>query len=618
MSSSNPSACINCNIQSSTSNYANTQTNITVKINPPPKRYNPGILATSSGAGTSDVVNKAIQVSAQSGQASGDAQQKKDRSSAQTANILSKILNVESDIVQSDVAKRRIQDSSANRQQVVEEQKKDTKKILIVEGRVRRKAEAVIDTVKMDKGDKNMKKNKRYRTVGTVLASAPQYKAKFNALLREKPKIKLPDELQKEIDAIPKSFDGRVVWKEFIRPVRTQGLCGSCWAFSALFCLQSRLSIYSKGKYNYDLSPAKMVYCSISIPQNAKSELDSIKNMLLKGQRYDYKNTENRDQNESYGCGGETLINTWQFLYRVGVPEESCILYGDEETDPKKLKLNLTQTEDISMTCSDFATESLDYCSSSKTYMVSHRAGGYYFVPGVKNEEDPTKSGTELDIRKEIYRWGPCTSGMMIYEDFASWDGIGIYEYDKKSEKIGGHAIVLMGWGEENGKKYWIVRNSWGEEWGVDGYFKVLRGVNHCEIEENCFVGIPNIPGLRLHLEHPLLYQIEDYVSKYLYNIHDSGYKNSTYEQMALGKVKNIEKLVELYDINAFPDFSKFFAYKVKSKENKESYNYREKDLNILSIGIHNIINYQDRHNEKIKIFKYIIIFILIIILILV
>jgi cathepsin B len=199
--------------------------------------------------------------------------------------------------------------------------------------------------------------------------------------------------------------------------------------------------------------------------------------------------------------------------------------------------------------------------------MVSHRAGGYYFVPGVKNTEDPLKSGSEYNIRKEIYKWGPVSSGMVVYEDFMNWEGNGIYEYDKKSEYVGGHAIVIMGWGEEKGKKYWLVRNSWGEDWGDNGYFKILRGVNHCEIEENCFVGFPNIPGIRLNLDYPILYDIEDYVSKYLYNIHDSGYKNTTYEQVALGKVPYEDiSLNNLYDINYFQDFKTFYAGKITEK----------------------------------------------------
>jgi cathepsin B len=152
----------------------------------------------------------------------------------------------------------------------------------------------------------------------------------------------------------------------------------------------------------------------------------------------------------------------------------------------------------------------------------------------------------------------------MLHQDFIDWNGLGIYEWDRKSPSVGGHAVVIIGWGEENGKLYWIVRNSWGEEWGDKGYFKILRGVNHCEIEENVFVGFPNIPGVRKFIEQPVLYQKDDFIAKYLWNIHDSGYKHTTYENLALGKI-NINMLTkELYSVESIPNLKTFIAGKMK------------------------------------------------------
>jgi len=43
----------------------------------------------------------------------------------------------------------------------------------------------------------------------------------------------------------------------------------------------------------------------------------------------------------------------------------------------------------------------------------------------------------------------------------------------------------MVGWGTMNGEDYWIVKNSWNEQWGDAGYFKILRGSNECGIESD-------------------------------------------------------------------------------------------------------------------------------------
>lgn len=94
-----------------------------------------------------------------------------------------------------------------------------------------------------------------------------------------------------------------------------------------------------------------------------------------------------------------------------------------------------------------------------------------------------------VDIQKEIFQNGPVEGAFTVYEDLIMYKD-GVYQH-VHGKALGGHAIRILGWGVENGTPYWLIANSWNIDWGNNGFFKILRGQDHCGIESEISAGIP-------------------------------------------------------------------------------------------------------------------------------
>merc|ERR1712072_66222 len=127
----------------------------------------------------------------------------------------------------------------------------------------------------------------------------------------------------------------------------------------------------------------------------------------------------------------------------------------------------------------EYPTPSLSKCSESgygKAYKDDKiKATGSYSLSGIQN------------IQADMVQYGSATAAFTVYADFPTYKS-GVYKHTSGSQ-LGGHAVKLLGWGSENGEDYWLVANSWNEQWGDHGTFKIARGNNECGIEGQASAG---------------------------------------------------------------------------------------------------------------------------------
>merc|ERR1712232_1439113 len=98
----------------------------------------------------------------------------------------------------------------------------------------------------------------------------------------------------------------------------------------------------------------------------------------------------------------------------------------------------------------------------------------------------------EDQIIKELITKGPLFVAFVVYKDFLTYKS-GVYHHPPNPRdmynKLGGHAVTLVGYGVLNGTKYWKIKNSWNEQWGDNGHFLIRRGADEVGIESDVSAG---------------------------------------------------------------------------------------------------------------------------------
>lgn len=247
-----------------------------------------------------------------------------------------------------------------------------------------------------------------------------------NRNFRNPPPAPVTEEQRKLAMALPDEFDWRnVSGVNYVSPVRNQGGCGSCYAFSAMALLEARLRIATNNKVQRVFSPQDVVSCS---PY-------------------------------SQGCsGGFPYLIGGKYAQDYGVVDEECNPYTGVD-GPCKTRPNCT-----------------------RHYVAQYRyCGGYY---GASNEEVMRLAlvhGGPVAVGFEVYPDFQAYSGG-VYQHTTVHRQLGA-PFDPF--ELTNHAVLVVGygWDEASQLPYWTVKNSWGAGWGEDGFFRIRRGNDECGIE---------------------------------------------------------------------------------------------------------------------------------------
>jgi C1A family cysteine protease len=145
-----------------------------------------------------------------------------------------------------------------------------------------------------------------------------------------------------------------------------------------------------------------------------------------------------------FACGGGACGFGWdndsasQFVASTGVPDDACMPYTSGAAG---------QDGQCGSACSDASRRSI-------------------VAAGVTT---PTSGGGSLTAVKTALMSGPLATTMTVYEDFFYYKS-GVYKH-VTGQVAGGHSVSIVGWNDND--KAWIVRNSWGADWGMNGFFEI-------------------------------------------------------------------------------------------------------------------------------------------------
>lgn len=227
-----------------------------------------------------------------------------------------------------------------------------------------------------------------------------------------------PATSERKYKDLPETFDWRE--KGAVAPVKNQGSCGSCWAFSTVANIEAYSFLKTGSLQRF--SEQALVDCDHTCEDDHPTDCNA-------------------------GCNGGLMHLSLQFIHGNGLPLENDYPYTGRDGS---CKFHYGNGSAVEINGFQFASEDADEIGS---FLMEHGA-------------------LSVAINAQWLQF--YTSGISdpyLCNPKGLNHGVTIVGFGSGKNMFGSQV------------PYWIVKNSWGSSWGEHGYFKIRRGKNTCGIE---------------------------------------------------------------------------------------------------------------------------------------